>query len=299
MTTDQPPFVRHHRTAQALVCTVQEALEPQFIAKGMMSREEFTRAMSLMKEQLPKTLPLFARNCQSCAASFACPSGERVMPGVAFQPDGRRRDFATRLMFSVVLVKLPESIDPISGAVFPQILAPGLQATLSGLFYDKEWEALNRSALAIYNQIGSDRDQEVWARISGHDALGVLADTMFVRVMLRFKQFHLQRQNVTRRMMDLLKDKRFAFSGEMFDVLFDTMFSRLRSGLITELERAAVDMHYGEGTADSLMRIFDQFDRHRLEQSLPTQTIGGGKRAAKPMLAQRSMLGATPAAKRR
>ncbi|WP_245986342.1 hypothetical protein [Azospirillum thermophilum] len=46
------------------------------------------------------------------------------------------------------------------------------------------------------------------------------------------------------------------------------------------------------------MRIFDQFDRHRLEQSLPVQSIGGARRPGRSMLAQRCMLGAAPAGKR-
>lgn len=304
MSTDQPPFVRHHRTAQALVSTFQEALEPQFAAKGALSREEFTRAMGLMMAHWPTVLPLFASICQSCAMAAHCQgggcgnAGGCDAPRMVFKPDGRRRDFVTRLMFSTVLLKVPESVDPISGEVFPQVIASGLQTSISGLFYEKEWEALNANAITIYNQIGTDHDEEIWSRISREDSLAVLVDTMFVRVMLRFKQFHQQRQTFMRRMTDLLRDKRFIFAGPHFDTLFDTMFGRLRDSLRSELDRARVDIHYGDGTSDNLMRIFDQFDKHKLEQAQPIQMLGG-RRAPRPMLAQRPMLGATPAAKRR
>lgn len=299
MTTDQPPFVQHHRTAQALVSTFQEALEPQFTAKGVLSREEFTRAMNLMMTHWPTVLPLFAGICQSCTAAPHCKSGcGGEAPRIVFKPDGRRRDFVTRLMFSTVRIKVPETIDPISGAAFPQIIVGGLQTSLSSLFYDKEWEALNSDAIAIYNRIGTDHDAEIWNRIAREDTLAVLVDTLFVRVMLRFRQFHQQRQTFMRRMTDLLRDKRFVFADSHFDTLFDSLFGRLRESLRSELDRARVDIHYGEGTADGLMRVFDQFDKHRLEQSMPIQTLGGRSRP-RPMLAQRSMLGATPAAKRR
>ncbi|MGF7175292.1 hypothetical protein [Azospirillum doebereinerae] len=302
MTTDQPPFARHHRTAQALVSTFQEALEPQFSAKGALSREDFTRAMNLMMAHWPTVLPLFASICQSCTQAAGCREGAGCgggcVPRAVFKPDGRRRDFVTRLLFSTVRMKVPEIVDPISGAVFPQIIAGGLQTSLNGLFYDKEWEALNADAIAIYNHLGTDQDAEVWKRIAGQDTLAVLTDTLFVRVMLRFRQFHQQRQTFTRRMTDLLRDKRFVFADGHFETLFDTLFGRLREGLRTELDRARLDIHYGEGTADALMRIFDQFDKHRLEQSLPVRVLGG-RSASRPMLAQRSMLGATPAAKRR
>ncbi|MFD1623969.1 hypothetical protein [Azospirillum griseum] len=304
MPSDQPPFARHHRTAQVLVSTFQEALEPQFATKGALTREEFNRAMGLMMAHWPSVLPLFANICQSCTMASSCGScgtggcGKDDSPRVVFKPDGRRRDFVTRLMFSTVLLKVPETVDPISGEVFPQVIASGLQTSISGLFYEKEWEALNANALTIYNQIGTDHDEEIWNRISHQDSLAVLVDTMFVRVMLRFRQFHQQRQTFMRRMTDLLRDKRFIFGNSHFDTLFDTMFGRLRDSLRSELDRARVDIHYGEGTSDNLMRIFDQFDKHRMEQSQPIQLVGG-RRAPRPMLAQRPMLGATPAAKRR
>ncbi|MBP2232679.1 hypothetical protein J2847_006010 [Azospirillum agricola] len=304
MTTDPPPFVRHHRAAQALVSTFQEALEPQFSSKGALSRDDFTRAVNLMMAHWPAVLPLFAGICQSCTAA-GCRTGKGcgggkpdAAPQPGPKPDERRRDFATRLIVSTLRARVPEVMDPITGARFPQIIVGGLQASLNGLFYDREWQALNADAVAIYNRIGSERDERIWDRIAGEDTLAVLADTLLVRVMLRFRQFHQQRQAFIRRMTELLRDRRFVFADEHFDTLFDSLFGRLRDTLRSELDRARVDIHYGEGTADSLLRIFDQFDKHRLDQSLPIKALGGRSKP-RPMLAQRSMLGSTPAAKRR
>ncbi|PWC39250.1 hypothetical protein [Azospirillum sp. TSO35-2] len=304
MSTDPPPFERHHRTAQALVSTFQEALEPQFTAKGALSRDEFTRAMGLMMAHWPSVLPLFAAICQSCtkscgaAACHGCEGRPAEEPRRLFHADGRRRDFATRLLVSALRTKVPERMDPVTGATFPQVIVPSLQASLTGLFYEKEWEALNASALSIYNRLGTDQDAEVWRRLADEDTLAVLADTTFVRVMLRFRQFHQQRQTFMRRMTDRLRDQRFVFADQHFEALFDALFGRLRAGLRTEFDRAHIDVHYGEGTADALMRIFDQFDKHRMEQAAPVHVLGG-RQMPRPMLAQRSMLGATPGAKRR
>lgn len=307
MTADPPPFERHHRTAQALVSTFQEALEPQFTAKGVLSREEFARAMGLMMAHWPSVLPLFASICQSCTAASCTASGcggcatMGNAAGDGQQPlhhDGRRRDFVTRLMVSALRTRLPDSMDPITGASFPQVILPGLQSTLTALFYEKEWEAMNASAIALFNRLGTDRDAEVWRRLAHEETLAVLADTPFIRVMLRFRQFHQQRQTFIRRMTDHLRERHFVFAEEHFQALFDALFGRLRNGLRTELDRARTDIHYGEGTAEALLRIFDQFDKHRLAQSVPVRVLGG-RQVARPMLAQRSMLGATPAAKRR
>lgn len=303
MTADPPPFERHHRTAQALVSTFQEALEPQFTAKGALSREEFTRAMGLMMAHWPSVLPLFASICQSCTAASCTASGcgGCTTSGDGQQPlhhDGRRRDFVTRLMVSALRTRLPDSMDPITGASFPQVILPGLQSTLTALFYEKEWEALNASAISLFNRLGTDRDAEVWQRLAREETLAVLAGTPFVRVMLRFRQFHQQRQTFMRRMTERLRDRQFIFADEHFQTLFDAMFGHLRDGLRTELDRARTDIHYGEGTAEALLRIFDQFDKHKQEQSVPVRVLGG-RQMPRPMLAQRSMLGATPAAKRR
>ncbi|CBS85619.1 hypothetical protein [Azospirillum lipoferum] len=303
MTADPPPFERHHRTAQALVSTFQEALEPQFTAKGALSREEFTRAMGLMMAHWPSVLPLFASICQSCTAGSCTASGcgGCTTPGDGQQPlhhDGRRRDFVTRLMVSALRTRLPDSMDPITGASFPQVILPGLQSTLTALFYEKEWEALNASAISLFNRLGTDRDADVWQRLAREETLAVLAGTPFVRVMLRFRQFHQQRQTFMRRMTERLRDRQFIFADEHFQTLFDAMFGHLRDGLRTELDRARTDIHYGEGTAEALLRIFDQFDKHKQEQSVPVRVLGG-RQMPRPMLAQRSMLGATPAAKRR
>ena len=303
MTADPPPFERHHRTAQTLVSTFQEALEPQFTAKGVLSREEFTRAMGLMMAHWPSVLPLFASICQACTAASCTASGcgGCATVGDGQQPlhhNGRRRDFVTRLMVSALRTRLPDSMDPITGASFPQVILPGLQSTLTALFYEKEWEAMNASAIALFNRLGTDRDAEVWRRLAREETLAVLADTPFIRVMLRFRQFHQQRQTFIRRMTDQLRDRHFVFAEEHFQALFDALFGRLRDGLRTELGRARTDIQYGEGTAEALLRIFNEFDKHRQEQSMPVRVLGG-RQMPRPMLAQRSMLGATPAAKRR
>ncbi|BAI73210.1 hypothetical protein AZL_025720 [Azospirillum sp. B510] len=298
MTADPPPFERHHRAARALVSTFQEALEPQFTAKGVLSREEFTRAMGLMMAHWPSVLPLFASICHACTAGSCGGCATAEDSHGRLQPDERRRDFVTRLMVSALRSRLPDSMDPVTGASFPEVIVPGLQSTLTALFYEKEWQAMNASALALFNRLGTDRDAEVWQRLAHEEALAVLADTPFIRVMLRFRQFHQQRQTFIKRMTGQLRDRHFVFAEEHFQMLFDGLFGHLRDGLRTELDRARTDIHYGEGTAEALMRIFDQFDKHRQDQAAPVHVLGG-RQMPRPMLAQRSMLGATPAARRR
>ncbi|HYH19382.1 MAG TPA: hypothetical protein VD995_12265 [Azospirillum sp.] len=278
-TSDTPPFVRHHRTARALVHTLHEALAPQLVTRGALTHDEFARAFARLMDEWPRVLPLFARTCRACTAGRA-----ETAPPPSFHPDeaeGRRRDYVTRLMFSTILSKVPEAQDPISGAVFPHVAAPGLQANLNALFYEKEWEAMNADALNIFAQIGTDRDEEIWARVHRHATLPVLSDALFVRVMLRFKQFAFQRQSFMRRMVQTLESRRFTFTEEHFNALFAALFDHLRDDIKTELGRARVDVRYGDETAGSLLRIFAEFDKLREDRQRPIRGIGGARRSTR------------------
>ena len=279
--SDTPPFVRHHDTARALVRTFHEAMTPHLASKGAVTQEELARAFAMMMDQWPRVLPLFARTCRTCTARGASPFVVDEATGANGGADGaagRRRDYVTRLMFSTVLGALPEEFDPLTGEVFPRVVAPGLQVNLAGLFYEKEWEAMNEDAIAVFRQIGTDRDAEVWERIRRHITLPAVAGAVFVRVLLRFKQFHFQRRAFVRRMVDSLREQRFAFTDAHFDALFEAMFGHLRADLASELGRARIDVRYGDETAGHLLRIFDQFDKRRLEAALPVRSIGGALR---------------------
>lgn len=271
-----PPFARHHRTAEMLLRTLQQALAPQFETRGTIGREDLDRAVGLIAEHAAKVMPLFAANCRACLDDPIAPKVRMAM----FQPDGRRKDFVTRLLFSNVVRSVPESVDPLTGAVFPRVVAPGLQANLSALFYDREWEAMNADAATVFQKLGDVGDEEVWTRIGRDEALPIVVDAVFVRVMLRFKQFAFQRQSFTRRMVEMLRERRFAFTDDHFVTVFESLFGHLRDELRTEIGRARMDTRYGDETSGNLLRVFDQFDRHREEIAAPVRSIGGSRRAA-------------------
>jgi len=279
----RPSFMQHHAVAQALLRTFQEALGPQIAAKGVIAREDFDRACTLMTRNWPRALPLFARTCRACRDS-----GPDATALQAPEDDGddRRQDFVTRLMFATVVRQVPETQDPLTGIVFPRVIVPGLQAHLAALFYEKEWEAMNADARAIVRQARTDRDEELWARITGHATLPVLTHALFVRVMLRFKQFQFQRQNFIRRMVDLTGPKSFPFADEHFEQIFEALFGHLREELRTELGRARLDVRYGDETSGHLLRIFDAFDTVRAKRQIPVRGLGGALRppaTAQPM----------------
>lgn len=253
------PYLRHQQTAETLLRTVQEALNPVFDAKGSVSREELARIIERITAMSDRTGALFAQACRACVAEPVSPVVRMAM----FDPRGRRKDYATRLLFSHVIDRLPEQLDPLTGASYPRVLAASLQSALSGLFYDVEWRAMNSDAMTAFQKIGTTRDGEIRERIDRDAALPIVVGSVFARVLLRFRQFTYQRQAFTRRMADQLRAQRFLFTEDHFVAVFHALAERLRDEVKGEFARTRFDMRHGEGTAAALLRIFDEFDTHR------------------------------------
>lgn len=257
-----PPFARHQKTAEVLLQTLAQALQPTLAEKGALSADDLARAVELMLRHKQTLAPLFAVNCRACLAAGPAAA---VKGMAAFQADQRRRDYVTRLLFAAVAAQTPETVDPITGDSYPRLLAGPLQTHVASLFYEREWEAMNADALLLFQKVGVDSGEAVWERLQTDDALPFVADAVFIRVLLRFRQFAYQRQHFIRRMGDLLRDRQFIVTEAHFIALFDAMFGRLRPALASELGRARIDTRYGEETATTMLRIFDEFDRRRLE----------------------------------
>lgn len=273
-----PSFLQHHGIARALVETLLAAMGEQIAQRGALTSEEFARAFERTMEHWPLTLPLFARVCRGCPSGRLAPADAVTLEMPAGTEEGQRRDFVTRLMYATVTRTVPETADPVTGNVFPRVIVPGLQANLTALFYDREWEAMNADAHAVFHLAGAGREEEVWARASCHPTLPVLTHALFVRVMLRFKQFAFQRQSFMRRMAGAVDSRTFAFADDHFDQIFEGLFGHLRDEVRTELGRARMDVRYGDETAGHLLRIFDAFDTLRRQRTLPVRTLGGGIR---------------------
>lgn len=269
-----PPFIRHQKTAEALLQALAEALASVCAQKGGAGVADVERTAALILRCGPKLEPLFAANCRACVAG-TIPAEERM---AAYHADERRRDYVTRLLFGAVTVRTPESVDPLTGEIFPRVLAGPLQTHVAGLFYEKEWEAMNADALLVFQKVGSDDGGAVWDALRRDDALPALADGVFIRVMLRFRQFAYQRQNFIRRMGEMLRERRFVLTEEQFLEIFGAMFDRLRCGLESELGRARVDTRYGDETASMMLRIFDEYDRRRQELATPVKSLSGAQK---------------------
>jgi hypothetical protein len=127
---------------------------------------------------------------------------------------------------------------------------------------------LNGQAQTIFATIGTDCDAEVWQRIAADDTMGMLTDQVFVRRLLRFRQFTPQRQAFMSRIVTSVDPEAYRFTDADFCELFERMFGRFRgASQCTEL-RTRLDVLYGDDTAEQVDRIFYAFDRYQEDVKL-------------------------------
>ncbi|HYD32187.1 MAG TPA: hypothetical protein VEB64_15200 [Azospirillaceae bacterium] len=258
---DKPPHQKHHELAHTLLRTFYEALEPH-MGKGHITKDELDKAFALMASYWPKVLPLFAVTCKVCQEQ-----SQRT-----YNPDARRKDFLTRIVFSYIVANVAPRMDSLSGKKFPQVIVRGIQKNVTSIFHEKEYETLNLQAQTIFSHIGTDDDREAWTLISKDETMQLLADKIMVRLLLRFKQFNHQRQVFTRNITLSLLEDNYAFTDQDFCLIFQAMFGKFEDALKLEEGRLKVDLYYGEETAEKLGKIFFHFNQFKQSAELSAQS---------------------------
>lgn len=243
-----------HDLARTLIRTFYEALAVQFERKDHITRDELDRAFTLIEGFWPKTLPAFKANCRLCLDKH----GSR-----AYNPDARRKDFLTRFVFSLLITSIPSRMDPISGKHFPQVIVRGIQRNVTTLFSNAEYEMLNSQAQAIFATIGTDDDTQMWPLIRADETMSMLADKIFIRMLLRFRQFNQQRQTFTAAIVGSIEANVYKFTDQDFCTVFEAMFSRYDALIRTPEGRIKMDVYYGDGTADGISSIFFAFEQFK------------------------------------
>lgn len=264
---DKPPHQKHHELAHTVLRTFYEALEPHFQTKGHLTKEDLDKSFSLMESYWPKVLPLFSVTCKVCIEQR-----ERT-----YNPDVRRKDFLTRLVFSNIVANVPQRMDPLSGKMFPQVIVRGIQKNVTSIFHEKEYETLNLQAQTIFSHIGTDDDQEVWPLINNDETLLVLADKILVRLLLRFKQFNHQRQVFTRNITLSLLELNYNFTDQDFCTIFHSMFNKFEELLKGEDGRLKIDLYFGEETSEKLAKIFFHYNQFKQSAELSAQSMAQRK----------------------
>ena len=134
------------------------------------------------------------------------------------------------------------------------MIVRGIQRNIVNLFSNAEYEMLNSQAQAIFATIGTDDDAQTWPLIRADETMSMLADKVFIRMLLRFRQFNQQRQSFTALIVSSIEANAYKFTDQDFCEIFEVIFGRYDKMIKTPEGRTKMDVYYGDGTADGIIQ---------------------------------------------
>ena len=93
--------------------------------------------------------------------------------------------------------------------------------------------------------------------------MSMLADKVFIRMLLRFKQFNQQRQSFTAVIVANIEANAYKFTDQDFCEIFEVIFGRYDKMVKKPEGRTKMDVYYGDGTADGIFSIFFAFEQFK------------------------------------
>lgn len=138
----------------------------------------------------------------------------------------------------------------------PKSVIEGLDQFLIKAFGQVVYDELNAEADDMFRGIPSGDDDEMWRQIKATPHWRRFADTILIRILLRFENFANGKKTfmliVGRVMMDASK---FTFADSHFNMIFQSLFGDLLYELKTDEQRLRWDFMFGDGTSTRLMNI--------------------------------------------
>jgi hypothetical protein len=192
-------------------------------------------------------LSLVERNCDKCAESIRYGISKKKESG------GIRKKFLLRLVGSKIshLCSKP--------SVFPKSIFDALDSYMKKAFGNIVYDDLNIEAEHILSSIEADGDELMWQEINKNPRWKRLAETILIRILLRFERFQIG----MRTFMIIINDttiakSKFTFTDEHFTIMFNSLFSDLGYGLNDENQQIRLDFHFGDGVSKRIRSILDQ-----------------------------------------
>jgi len=259
--TNKTEHQAHFETAANLLETVLSSLVASFDKKESITRQEVEDVFNRIREYWPKVAPVFEATCRRCVSA-----NTRL-----YVPDARREDFLTRLVFSRILSRVPERPLSTSPVSYPRVLARGIQANLHALFTPAEFELMNQLARQLFVELGTDRDDQVWPAIESSPAFSIMADRLFIQILLPFRNFNTRRWEFTRLVSTEVDQKVFKLEDREFVELFEAMFGNYAAMILNEADRLRLNTLYGESCAEQIAVVLSIYRRYK--DSLPPETM--------------------------
>ncbi|WP_145980944.1 hypothetical protein [Magnetospirillum sp. ME-1] len=192
-------------------------------------------------------LSVIERNCEDCAKNIRS-SVEKKTESI-----GIRKKFLLRLVGSKIshLCNNP--------SIFPKSIFDAIDTYMKKAFGHIVYEELNIEAEHILLSIDDDGDEFMWLEINKNPRWKRLAETILIRILLRFEQFQVGKRTFMIIINDVtIAKSKFTFADEHFTILFNSLFSELGDALNDENQRIRLDFHFGDGVSKRIRSILDQ-----------------------------------------
>jgi len=164
----------------------------------------------------------------------------------------------------------------VDNALFPRSIVEGVDVYLKRSLGEVAYKQLNQDSDELLTTLAAANDQEMWDRIYATTEWRRWADTIFIRILLRFGDWETAKQHMIN-IVDAttMERSQFAFKLWHFTILFDSMFGDLYRSLAFDDQRHQWEVLFGDGTADGLTQIFQTFSNESLGSLLRYSKISG------------------------
>jgi len=176
------------------------------------------------------------------------------------QESGNRSKFLLRLIAGRFSHLFADPENP----VFPREVVMGFDNYLDKLLGGALYGELNVEAQELLSYFNTDDDGEIWREIAKNDRHKRFAYNILIRILLKFEDFEWAKRNFISILNNVTeRQSGFFFEDQHFQLLFTALFSDLFKALWDDDASVKLDFMFGEGTADRIDGIRDNFKAYK------------------------------------